>query len=268
LSSLALIILQACKKDNNEPPTNPATNCGTRLRMISVLDKANSTTYFRFFNYDTRERVESFQDSIVSREDYGVYVGVASDIKRVNYDQADRMFQVTEREGDIDSIYELRFYNSENLVVKNIFISKLEKDTITNTYSYDAQKRLVIDSVFDNKSKSLVKYTTFRYDTSDNVVEWVHYTNASGTFQIDFKAEATYDDHPNPYHSLALYSIPYEGDNTGLSHNNILTLAYSSGTVGKYQYEYKYCSNGWPQSGVVTLEPDHTIVSNIAFDYH
>src|SRR5262245_60036267 len=78
-----LIILQACQKDHNEPPTNPPTNCGTRLRMISSLDKGKSTTYFRTFNYDAGERVETFIDSIQFPSDNGGYVGVSSDMKRV-----------------------------------------------------------------------------------------------------------------------------------------------------------------------------------------
>jgi hypothetical protein len=236
--------------------------------MISSLDKGNYTTYFCSFNYDGNGRVENFVDSILHPDDNGGYIGVSSDIRRVDYDQDSRITQITERAGPSDSIYQLWFYNAENLIIKNIFISKLEKDTLTDIYSYDDQKRLVIDSFFENKNKSLVRYTTFRYDTNDNVVEWIRYTNASGTFQVDFKAEATYDDHPNPFHFIVLYSIPYFGDNSGLSRNNIVNLTYSNGTVTQYQYEYKYCGNGWPQSAVVTLEPGQTIVRNIAYNYY
>jgi len=265
LSSLALIILQACQKDNNEPPTNPAKNCGTLLRMISSLDKGNSTTYFRSFNYNGNARVENFVDSIMFLSDNGGYLGISSDIKRVDYDQDGRITQITERKGPSDSIFQLWFYNAENLIIKNIYISKLEKDTLTDTYSYDDQKRLVIDSFFDNKNKSQAKYTTFRYDTNDNVVEWISYTNGS----VDLKAEATYDEHPNPFHFIMLYAIPYYyGDNSGLSRNNIVTVTYSNGTVTQYGYEYKYCSNGWPLSAVLTLEPGRTIVKNIEFDYY
>ncbi len=212
-------------------------------------------------------RVESFIDSILSPEDHGVYLGISSEIKRVNYDQGSRITQITERTGEPDSVYQLWFYNSENLIVKEIYISKLERDTLTDTYSYDDQKRLVIDSAFDNKKKTLVKYTTFEYDTNNNVIEWIQYSNATGTIQVDSKVEASYDDHPNPFHSVMLYAIPYYSDNSGLSHNNIVNLTFSRGTVKQYHYEYKYCSNGWPQSAVVTLEPTQAIVSNIAFDY-
>lgn len=247
----SLILLQACHKPHEEPDISLPTSCGTRLRMISSLDKESYTSHFRTFSYDGSGRVETFIDSIRFRSDNGGYIGTSSYLERVEYDQGDRITQITEREGSIDSIFQLWFYNAENLVVKNIRISKLEKDTFIHTYNYDAQKRLVIDSVFDNKNKSLVNYTTFRYDTNDNAIEWDHYTNSSGTLLNDFKTEATYDDHPNPFQFIGIYAVPYYDNNSGLSRNNVVTLTASNGTT--VQYQYQYCSNGWPMSAVIRI---------------
>ena len=265
----SLIILQACKKNNNEPigPNELASNCGTRLRMISSLDKESNTTYFRSLNY-VGERLETFVDSILFPGDNSTYVGVSSSIKRVEYDQGGRIIQITERDGPSDSVYQLWFYDAQNLIVKSIFISKLERDTLQHIYSYDIQKRLVIDSAFDNKKQNLVNYTTFRYDTNGNAVEWNHYTNESGTLANDLKAEITYDNHPNPFQGIGLYTVPYEDDYSGLSRNNIIRLTLSNVTVTEYQYQYQYCDNGWPKSAVLTIAPNQKTVRNIAYQYY
>lgn len=259
---ISLIILQSCQKNND----NPSINCGTRLRMVSKLEKERHTTYFNSFYYNTAGNLETFIDSMWFRTDNGFYTGVAWPINRVEYDLQGRISRIIEREPlAVDGIYQLWFYNAENLVVKNIIVSELDKDTFKHIYNYDSQKRLIIDSVFDNKKKSLINYTTFFYDANDNAVEWHHYTNASGTLQNDLKAQALYDDHPNPFRTIAIYTVPYWNDNSGLSRNNLVKLTISNGTVT--QNQYKYCDNGLPKSVLNTTVSAQTVVRNIQYEY-
>ena len=138
------------------------------------------------------------------------------------------------------------------------------RDTIIHFYTYDDHKRVVIDSLYDSENKTLVSYTTFVYNASDNVREWNHYTTASGVLRNDLKAEAVYDDHPNPFYKIGSFVL--KGDINGLSRNNIVKVTASNGTIG--QYQYTYCENGLRRSALITTVSGQITTQNIEkYDY-
>jgi YD repeat-containing protein len=261
----SLIILGSCQKQPDDANNDTNSSSGTRLRMISRLEKARYTTYFTSFYYDVGGRLDNVVDSIWFRTDTKSYSGIAWP-NHINYDQEGRIRQVIEREplGDY-GVYQLWFYNAENMVVKNMIVSELDKDTLTHTYSYDAQKRLVTDSVVDSKKKSEINYTIYRYDDKNNVVEWNHYSNSSGSIQNDLRANVVFDDHPNPFQNISLYRIPYWNDNSGLSKNNILKLTISNGVV--QQYLFQYYDNGLPKSAIATTVGAQPKIENLEYQY-
>ena len=204
----------------------------------------------------------NFVDSIWFRTDTKDYTGFAWPIRDIEYDQQGKIIGMTQRNLGFDN-RELWYYNSENLVVKKVSLHFLLRDTVIHFYTYDGEKRLVIDSLYDSENKSLVSYTTFLYDARNNVIESNRYTNASGVLRNDLKVETVYDDHPNPFYTIGLFTI--KGDFSGLSRNNIVKVTTSNGTT--VQYEYRYCGNGLPKSAVITIVSGQITTQNIEYEY-
>jgi len=257
---VCMIILQSCHKPGDEQ----IPQGGTRLKMVSILEKAKYTTYFHSFAYDSAARLRSFVDSIWFRTDNKTYTGMSWPINDIEYDQNGKIIQVAERDLAFDK-HQLWFYNSENLVSKVVAVHMLSQDTIINFYKYDSNKRLISDSVYNSEKKTLINYTTFGYDANNNAIQWKHFTNTSGTIKNDLTWNVVYDNHPNPYRTVINYAAPNLTGYACVSQNNITRMNCSDGSVQQFQYEYY--SNGLPWRSVNTIVSGQTTIQNVNYLY-
>ena len=244
---LSVVFFPGCRKNNSSSDTDYS---GSRLQSVTTQTIANETTYFRIFYHDTLNRLTSVLDSMRFRTDNN-YFASSSMPTSIEYNVQGRVKQITGRYRLLnDAIYDVWQYNSEGLPQTSRHISELEQDTVVHFYTYDSLKRLVKDSLADNKRKSLVEYIMHTYDSRDNIVEWNSFSNASGVLQNVLKIQVTYDDNPNPYRTLGSTVFTSWYERIGISKNNPLQVVYTNGIRETYQYQYY--SNGLPKSAVVT----------------
>lgn len=259
----AFLLFEACNKPNDVVDTDSG---GSRLKSTTAVEKERAATRFRIFYHAANGRLERVVDSMAFRTDNNTLVTMDFPTT-IDYDAAGRVQQITSRQrlGN-DAIYNLWQYDADGKPTVRIYISELERDTVTHYYSYDSGNRLIKDSLFNNKNKRLVEYTVYTYDARDNVVEWNRYSNAFGTLVTELKAVATYDQNPNPYRSVGSTVYTYWYFNFGRSRNNPLTIVYSDGT--KETYQYQYYSNGLPRSAVKSVSaPRYATRENILYAY-
>ena len=84
--------------------------------------------------------------------------------------------------GPINEVsYSLLYNNNNQVVEKRITTFSVGPDKKINTYSYDAQGRLIGDTTYSYWNNEVFSYMTFIYDGNDNVIQWEEYSKWSGT---------------------------------------------------------------------------------------
>jgi hypothetical protein len=160
-------------------------------------------------------------------------------------------------------------YDNSNRIIKKFFTSSTIPETkLRNTYSYNAQGNLLVDTAYDHWSNSIWGYTKLTYDGDDNIIQVERFEkNPSGVLESKSISKALYGTQKNPYESVgtALYFYLYEQE-TLLSKNALQQLQYSNGD--KVDYTYDILPNGLPRKVVTKYTGrNNTFSSVIDFFY-
>ena len=231
----------SCNKDN-VPSTDTS---GERLkRMVNTSD----SMWYVSFQYDGQGRLIAIKDT-----NSQMHIGNTS----IQYDQQNRMIKMismryyqsmSNSTGQwIDSFA----YDNSNRLIKKFGTSSTSPDfKIRNTYSYDAQGNLLVDTAYDYWSNTIRGYTKLTYDGSDNISQVERFEkNQSGVVESKRIDKALYSAQKNPYESAgtALYFFLYQQE-TLLSKNALQQLQYSNGD--RVNYTYDNLPNGLPNKVV------------------
>lgn len=113
-----------------------------------------------------------------------------------------------------------------------------------SNYEYDAQNRVKRKNIHTTDHK-LASYTLFEYDTKGNVIKETFYSIAFSASQPNTVTTYTYDNAPNPYRTVRLFS----GISWHKTANNIVrqqSVNLASGTTTDERWSYEYRPDGYP----------------------
>ena len=237
IASILGIGFFSCEKDD-VASTYPS---GERLKRMV---RASDSMWYVSFQYDGQGRLVAIKDT-----NSQMHIGNRS----ILYDQQNRMIKMVS----------MRYYqsmsnptarwtdsfaydNSNRLIKKFVSSSTIPEPKIRNTYSYDAQGNLLVDTAYDYWSNTIWGYTKFTYDGSGNISQIERFEkNQNSVLESKRIDKAVYGAQMNPYKSagIALYFFLYQQE-TVLSKNAIQQLQYLNGD--KVDYTYDNLPNGLP----------------------
>ena len=253
---LILSLFYACKKDDL-----PNQNNQLLQRMIF---KSGDSILYTFFNYDAQNRLAVITDSSNNGQLWKTFI---------EYNPLDKptKFKVLYRNNPTGSFIESSdslLYNNDKQVVKKLFTSySINPYKTINTYNYDAQGRLINDTIYDYWSDQVFGYTTFTYDRHNNIIQWQDFYKSSGEMISPGIITASYNMESNAYKSLGLAVYFIRDDNFLLNEQNRTQVNYYDGSIDNYQYEYY--SNRLPKKAVITYTMSSwSFVNNVEFFYN
>jgi hypothetical protein len=257
--SLLTIGFFSCTKDN--VPSNDTS--GEQLkRMVSTSD----SMWYVSFQYDGQGRLIAIKDT-----NSQMHIGNTF----IQYDQQDRMTKMVfiryyqSMNNSTGQWIDSFAYDNSNRLIKKFAISPmLSAPKIRNTYSYDGQGNLVVDTAHDYWSDKILGYTRLSYDGSRNIIQVERFeNNLNGVFESKRIEKALYGAQKNPYESAgtALYFFLYEQE-TLLSKYAVQQLQYSNGE--KVDFSYDNLPNGLPGKVVARYtDRNYTYNRTIEFFY-
>jgi hypothetical protein len=127
---------------------------------------------------------------------------------------------------------------------------------VENTYSYDAQGRMIADSLHSYWTQDVWRIAFYSYDQNNNVRESKTVDYPSGN--LLYQQQSDYDSHPHPLNPLGvmIYLFNTEYD-VPRGKNNLVKEKYDDGTIVDYTYEYY--SNGLPKKCSISDNTDPSI---------
>jgi len=227
----------------------PAISGGDRLKSIRF--KTNDSISYRSFQYDDQNRISSILDSNNNGHLYKMLI---------SYDAQGRLSQITGN-GDYSIVYTFE-YDDKGRVSKKLY-SNQQASGPMDGYSYDANDRVIADSVYSYWSPGIFSITSYSYNQGGNVIDTKTIDKTSGA--IALRKQCTFDNHPNPLDGQKVmvylldggYGIP-EGK------NNLAKEVYDDGTIVNHSYEY--FSNGLPKRCTISDNTD-PVVTYTYVDY-
>lgn len=212
----------SCKKEDSASQS-------TRLKMIRSQD-GDSVGYV-FFKYDGQGRLNLMIDSNNNGHISKTYI---------TYDSEGKLSKVTNG----GAVYSFEFDNKGLITRKFVLYSGQQVAAVEDVYSYDADRRVAVDSLFSYWSGNLFETITYSYDQNNNITESEVIDKAYGT--LSRRCQYYYDNHPNPLNSISALSYILDGSEEIplLGRNNLVTIKDSYGNTVNYTYEYN--SNGLP----------------------
>lgn len=216
---------------------------GTRLKMIRSQD-GDSIGYV-FFKYDGQGRLNTMIDSNNNGNISKTYI---------TYDAEGKLSKVTS--GGATYTFE---YDNKGLITKRFVLYPGQQTaSLEDVYTYDVNRRVVIDSIFSYWSGNLFETVSYSYDQNNNIMELEVIDKAYGT--LSRQCKYSYDNHPNPLNSLSVlsYILDSSEEIPLLGRNNLLTLKDSYGNTLNYSYEYS--SNALPKKRSLQDNSDPQVV--------
>lgn len=249
----------SCKKEN---ASSSDTSSERLKRMVSHSD----SMWYVSFQYDGQGKLIAIKDT-----NSQMHIGNTT----IQYDGQNRMIKmvwmryyqsVNNPTGQkVDSFG----YDNNNRIIKRFhFSSSIPGPKLINTYTYDGQGRLLVDTAYDYWSNTVWEYARFTYDGSGNIIQSERFEkNQNGVFESKGLDKISYGTQRNPYESISLplYFYLYRGE-TSLSKNAVKQYEYSNGD--KVTYNYDNLPNGLPSQVVSNYtEGNYTYIHTTEFFY-
>lgn len=256
---LLLFLLHSCQKED-------LPNAGGEL-LQKIKYNSNDSVLYTFFYYDDQNKLVAITDSNNNGHLWKTHIEYNIQDKPVKF----KVFYRSHPGGSFSEGVDSLVYNTQWQVMKELYTSSfIPTYKVINTYSYDAQGRLAVDTMHNYRSDEVNGYTNFIYDGSNNVVQWQQFIKEGGAMKSSGIVVANYNTHKNPFHvlGLAVYFLrrPDISPNMLLSRYNPLQIIYNSSYNQNYSYEYY--SNGLPKKTVVrTKDGGPFSVTDIEFFY-
>jgi hypothetical protein len=133
-------------------------------------------------------------------------------------------------------------YNNSNQIIKRYrqLSSDPSRSFYVNSFTYDTNGRLVIDSIFTGKTianpaeRMVTTSILYTYDNNNNLIkqDWINFSQVNPTH---FIINNQFDNSPNPFNKNAYVMYMAGAEPPVISTNN----------VSKAGYVYEYYSNGY-----------------------
>ena len=243
LTALLVVILfqfSACEKESTIPSEI------MQMKLTSL--KQNDSISYNHFIYDDKMRLLVTIDSTNGGHKYKT---------EFQYDEKGWLTKATRSSnGGWNPSYTF-VHDKDGRIIKKFSSGNI----LESTYAYDANGRLMADTLYNSRRNDIYEYLTYKYDNSDNVVERKVYLKEAAGFSLKQIVQLQYDTKQNPYYPM-FGSLYFVEDNANgkeyiLSRNNIISKSYQSGTVVSYLYQYNI--NNMPQSSARTENTDPLI---------
>ncbi len=239
-------VLLSCHR-NSDSPDAP----GTRLKEVITNQAIRDSNVFTFFHYNDQGLLTQVVDSFHVLTNNFHYLDTAVSYP-FQYNAQGNLEKLDYRQGSVyAALYDLRVYNSKNLLVQNTHVNQYDQDTAITVYMYDNNDRLIADSTYRDNIPGKIDFTTYTYDGNDNISTWKRFTDSLGTITVLDSSEISYDNNRNPYHTLGINLYSLRNKEQVLSKNNIAQQKFSDGSI--YSYQYVYFGNGLPKDVMVTV---------------
>lgn len=205
--------------------------------------EGDSVSYTSFL-YDDQNRLVTIMDS--NNNGYKTRFDMF-------YDNQGRMWKVSE---DGAGFYTFDFDNKGFIIRKSFFHPGQQTSAIVNSYNYDANGRVITDSVYNYWTAAAYEIVTYYYDQQNNVTESKLIEKGSGTILV--QQQCSYDNHPNPLNGKSVLNYFLDsGYDVPNGKNNLLKILYDDGTIVSYSYEYD--NNGFPKKRIESINNDPLI---------
>jgi YD repeat-containing protein len=224
LSFLCMILLSCTKQQDNRPNTS--------TQLTSTQTYWGDSIYYRTFQYDAQGRLVKIVDSIN-------FPNWTPQVSVLTYNTANQLQKISVT--TYFSSYDMKFYyNSNNQVI-------LRKDSLTSqpntwhsntTFAYDAQGRIIADTLKD--ANSFQSATNYTYNQNDNITssQYSYWNYATNSIQTYPGPTNTYGTELNPYDSIGKILYYLEKDPQYLNKNMLLSVQQ-----GQYNVDYSYQLN-------------------------
>jgi antitoxin component YwqK of YwqJK toxin-antitoxin module len=228
IATTAILLMAACKKDSLPDAE------GTLLSKIVYRSISDSSTVVTFTYYDNGKlKTTTTAHNNIPFVSTGYLYDASGKLETTEH---------TDLRSSHVSTYSY-IYDGNNIVKKVLHAVGYQ---FSYQYIYDAQGRLIVDTVFGAGSKS---YTDFIY-TGDNLTQWrFYYTNAQSAWQSGGNFKATYTNIDNPFYEIGLLcymtGVDLATGTPGLSKQLLSSIEHPNGLV--MHYDYKFYSNGLPR---------------------
>jgi hypothetical protein len=245
-----LLFLIACRKENTLNG-NSQNSIPTLLKKVVVTNYDGSIHTYSY-KYDNQNRFITFigtGNQYSGKSIITVEYGTQNHINKTTYYQTDSNNVITAYHNSC--LFE---YNNDNKIVKNTYLALSPTTTGGNnhSYKYDSLGRLIADTTLPTVPNNPKRYTTFTYDTSNNVIKRREYygNNVGTAYSFMYEYTSTYDTNANPYKNIGPVLYVISADRYPISACN-LTREFRSG-------DYPYVM-------IHTYDSTHRIIKSLSY---
>ena len=172
------IFLYACTK--SDQPNE------SQQRLKKIINRHHDSAGYRSFNYDSQGNIVSIEDSNSQTHMWRTLI---------SYNNQNNMVKAIRLHyyGTLNNVLSQRtdsfIYDNSNRIIKKLTLSSNGSYQLYNTYNYNGQNRLIVDSMYS--SNKPIAYFKFSYDGNDNVIQFEKFEILSGTMQNTFTTKAS-----------------------------------------------------------------------------
>lgn len=255
-------ILISCSRESSPENENSAAKTPLLHKVVVTNpDKSLFTEEYFYNNKNNLAKVEFSSSQYTWKSVADFEYDNKSNLLRATYKTVNDSNQAIETV----AIYNYSYANN-HLVKQTITPVKPGHDGNNQLYTYDAQGRLITDSVQNRHTLKVDRYSRYHWDDQNNVVRNEDFImNNSGGFSLVSFWEYKYDNKQNPYLVTPIYYglqkiAPY------LSKNNMTELKHGGSPSDNYVNEYN--SAGLLQKVSSRPLADMALVSTFEFIYY
>ncbi len=225
----------ACKK---EAVSN--NSGGTVLAKMVLAQGYPGDTATTIYYYD-RQGLDSFEAVHVAGPGSGINYGRAFE-----YGADGKLTKYSSIFEGVVSYYYMPVYDTRGNIVR-LNVNPVGA-YFNYGFAYDANNRLIADSIFSGATNEIYGYYTYGYDENDNLTEQETFTGYFHPMRSDGKFTWKYDNKINPFYSPAFKQAVIVMDAAKLLSKNNVLGEYAGGEGANIPVSYEYFSNGLPKS--------------------
>jgi hypothetical protein len=268
---LCLAVIPACKK-------SALPIAGGKILNKTVMTLPGYSQDVDSFVYDGQQRLAEI---ILASSDWVAGTSVVDTII-FQYGASGRVASWTQIIGTQGPVitYELS-YDGNGRLVKALAVPVMSNIEFSDfSFAYDAQGRLVCDSVFAQHlagipSAGIMSYDTWTYDENGNVTADQNFGSSNSNFVgAPFTAGVTntfsYDNRINPYYhsGIPLYCCNLAATELFSPNNQVGGTTTSTGALSPYTFSYAYFSNELPREQTASWStPGGTVTQTTDYFY-